>query len=199
MASHPDSTTDFDVLREVIRNRRAVFPQTYNNEPISRSEIMEVLDSARWAPTHKKTEPWRFIVFHESGLDVLANWLTEQYRKYTLKAGDYSETKEEKIRGKVMKSGCVIAICMHPDPAERVPEWEEVAAVACAVQNMWLSCSASGIGSYWSTPQYLIDGKGLPLADEDWISLGLFYMGKWDRKELPAERSEVNAYTKWAD
>ena len=42
---------------------------------------------------------------------------------------------------------------MQRDPGERIPEWEELASVACAVQNMWLSATSYGIGAYWSSPK----------------------------------------------
>ena len=53
------------------------------------------------------------------------------------------------------KAGALIAICMKRDNKKRIPEWEEVASVSMAVQNMWLTCRAYGIGAYWSTPDLL--------------------------------------------
>ena len=32
-----------------------------------------------------------------------------------------------------------------------MPEWEETAAVACAVQNMHLTLTAEGLAGYWSS------------------------------------------------
>jgi nitroreductase len=62
-----------------------------------------------------------------------------------------------------------------------LPEFEEVAATAMAVQNMWLYLSSSKkYGGYWSTPQYLMNNdfsKHLSL-DDDELFLGLFYVGE---------------------
>jgi len=44
---------------------------------------------------------------------------------------------------------CYIAICMQRH--HEVPEWEEVAAVACAAQNMQLVATALGVAGYWSS------------------------------------------------
>lgn len=58
--------------------------------------------------------------------------------------------KRAKIEGKrksaFSKATYMIAICMkrHAIPGKEMPEWEEVCAVACAVQNMWLSMTAHG-------------------------------------------------------
>ena len=50
------------MIFDVIRNRRSVFPVQYNGKPVSKMDIEKVLEAANWAPTHKKTEPWRFRV-----------------------------------------------------------------------------------------------------------------------------------------
>lgn len=41
----------------------------------------------------------------------------------------------------------MLALCMRrrpPPPAKEMPEWEEVCAIACAVQNLWLTDTARG-------------------------------------------------------
>ena len=38
-------------------------PDQYNDSPIKEEELKKILEVANWAPTHKKTEPWRFKVF----------------------------------------------------------------------------------------------------------------------------------------
>ena len=35
--------------------------------------------------------------------------------------------------------------------AEKLPEWEEICAVAMSVQNMHLAAEAMGIGGFWSS------------------------------------------------
>ena len=49
---------------EIIKARRAVFPTQYNSEKITEAEIRFILEAANRAPTHKRTEPWRFKVFY---------------------------------------------------------------------------------------------------------------------------------------
>jgi hypothetical protein len=47
----------------------------------------------------------------------------------------------------------MIAICMarQPNPDKLMPLWEELAAVACAVQNMHLMSTSLGVAAYWSS------------------------------------------------
>ena len=96
-----------------------------------------------------------------------------------------------------MQSACVIAICMQRDPDERVPEWEEIAAVSCAVQNMWLSCAAHNIGCYWSSSKAILQARELLQLREGERCLGLFYMGYHDLPELPGKRTPVKEKVQW--
>ncbi|MBX2826761.1 MAG: nitroreductase [Flavobacteriaceae bacterium] len=184
------------MILDTIANRRAVFPVQYNSDTISKDELMQLLEAANWAPTHRRTEPWRFKVFHsEEARKGLSKFLGETYKEI---ADPFSETKYHKIMEKPLQSGCVIAICMQRDPKESVPEWEEIAATSMAVQNMWLAAGTFNIGCYWSSPSLMNHlGKHIPLAEGE-RCLGFLYMGKYDG-DLPEgiRKSPVSEKTLW--
>ncbi len=190
---------DANSLNQLIKTRRAVFPKVYNGKPISKEVIQQILENANWAPTHKYTEPWRFKVFLGESKNQLGKKLGAIYEEF---AGDhFSPMKYKKVSQKPVQSACVIAICMQRDPEERIPEFEEISAVACAVQNMWLSATAYGIGAYWSTPIY-IQSKAL----EDYLELnqgesclGFFYMGYSDIPLTEGKRGNIEEKTKWLE
>lgn len=165
------------MITETIRKRRAVFPAQYNGEPISKQDIETVLEAANWAPTHKRTEPWRFKIFHGESQERLGNFMAETYKKNTDK---FSERTYEKMKENPTKAGCVIAICYQRDPKESLPEWEEIAATAMAVQNMWITATALGIGAYWSSPSVKEHLGEFVVLDEGEHCLGFFYMGNYD-------------------
>jgi nitroreductase len=183
-------------LSELIRKRRSIFPNTYNDKPIPEGIIREVLENANWAPTHKLTEPWRFKVFQGAALGRLGDYLAAWYQAHTSEE-QFSEKKYAKMRENPMRSACVIAIVMQREPAESLPEWEEVAAVACAVQNMWLSCTAYGIGSYWSSPRAILEADEFLELQAGQRCLGLFYMGYHDLPELPGKRADIWEKVSW--
>jgi nitroreductase len=172
-------------MLEAIKARRAVFPAQYNSESISREEILTILEAANWAPTHRRTEPWRFKVFHGDSKHNLGDFLAEKYKASIDK---YSEFKYRKILDKAEQSGCIIAICMQRDPLKSVPEWEEIAATAMAVQNMWLTAHSMKIGAYWSTPYYKDFLNEHVTLQEGERCLGFFFMGKYDGELPPGER-----------
>lgn len=185
-----------ELVSELIRKRRSIFPKTYNDKPIPKSIIEEVLENANWAPTHRLTQPWRFKVFTGASLQRLGDYLGDFYMNNTKKE-EFSEAKLKKTKESPVQSACVIAICMQRDATGSVPEWEELAAVACAVQNMWLTCTAYGIGSYWSTPKAALHGDDFLGLGEGERCLGLFYMGYHDLPDLPGRRSPISEKTTW--
>lgn len=185
-----------EVLNELVRRRRAVFPQAYNDQKIPREIIGQILENANWAPTHKRTEPWRFRVFTGAALEQLGDYLADFYKNNTAPES-FSEMKYSKNRSNAVKSACIIAICMQRDPQAGLPEFEEIAAVSCAVQNMWLSCTAYGIGAYWSTPRAILEARDFLGLQENERCLGLFYMGYTDAPEVEGKRNPVGEKVRW--
>jgi len=183
-------------LSKLIKDRRSIFPQMYNDQDISEDTLLTILENANWAPNHKKTEPWRFKIFRGESRQLLSDFLGDHYETHTPKE-KYSEVKHKKKRQNVLRSNVIIAICMYNDPNVSIPEWEEIAAVSCAVQNMWLSCTALGIGSYWSSPKSITEDRDFLQLTENEKCLGLFYMGYTDMKNLTSERKDINTKIEW--
>src|SRR5690606_6959341 len=183
------------MINDIIKNRRAVYIAQYNDQPITREEIQQILEAANWAPTHKRTEPWRFKVFHGEAQKKLADFLAEAYKNNTEK---FSERTYQKLQEKPVKSGAVIAMCYQREPKESLPEWEEVASTAMAVQNMWLTASEMNIGSYWSSPGVKDYLKDFAPMEEGEVCLGFFYLGKYD-ENLPegTRKSNIEEKTIW--
>ncbi len=171
-----NSNMDFKDFKLLTLNRRSIFPSVYSGEVIDDSVVTEILDIARWAPNHKMTEPWRFKVYSGKSKMILSDFLGHYYKENT-PIEKFSETKYKRTMDKPLKSSHIIALCMQKDPQERVPEWEEIAAVSCAVMSMWLACTSLGLGSYWSSPKSVTSGPEFLKLDAGERCLGLFYIG----------------------
>jgi len=186
-----------EIINNIIRTRRSIFPPSYIDKDIPKEIINTILENANYAPTHKLTEPWRFTVFKGESLNKLAGFFSERYRTVT-PPESFSQARYDAASEKVLKSNCVIAINieLHID---KIPEWEETAAVACAVQNMWLTATSYGIGSYWSSPAILNElGKFLNLEVTQ-KCLGLFFMGYHDAPKTAARRTPIENKVIWAE
>lgn len=184
-------------LNSLIKSRRSIFPAMYTGEKVDDSLIHNILENANWAPNHKKTEPWRFKVFSGEALERLGNFLAERYKELT-PSEKFMEMKYNKTKTKALKSSHIIALCVQRDPKESIPEWEELAALSCAVQNMYLSCTALNLGCYWSSPKTIISANNFLGLDESQRCYGLFYIGvPQDGLDIKATRGDLSLKTEW--
>ena len=188
-------------INRLIRNRRSVFPKMYTGALVPRAVIDQMLENANWAPTHKFTEPWRFTVFYNQGVKKLAEFQSEMYRERTMKNATYDSSKYKKLKEKPLLSSCIIAIGLKRDPEKRIPEIEEISSVSCAVQNMYLTATAYGVGCYWSTggPTSWEEAKPFfNLGPEDRL-LGFLFVGVPKPGEYQSKRTNWEDKVKWRD
>ena len=52
------------IVQEAIENRRTY--RKFLDEKVSSKLMKTILESAKWSPNHRKTEPWRFISISKS-------------------------------------------------------------------------------------------------------------------------------------
>ncbi|MFY7844468.1 nitroreductase family protein [Chryseobacterium gambrini] len=163
-----------EVLKEIIEQRRSIFPKDYSDTEISQEILDEILHSATLAPNHKRTKPWRFKIFRGEEKAKLALEMQSIY-KSTQSETLFLEKKYNDIGFKINKADTVVSIVVNF--SGMVPEWEEIAAVSMAVQNMYLTCTANNIGCYWSSPKIVDHLKESLTIEENQKCLGFLYMG----------------------
>lgn len=189
-----------DLLLELIQHRRSVKPVDCDPEiPVERAILERLFEAAIFAPTHGMTEPWRFSVYQGEAKVKLAEKLQEVYQKET-PASEFKEEKFKKLKDTPLQAPVLITIGMDRSEDSKIPEIEEIEAVACAVQNMHLLASSLGLGAYWSSPPVVFsdevrDFVGLSTRGK---VLGLFYVGwpkagfKWPSARRQPAESKVN-------
>jgi len=166
---------NFEALTKLIRERKSTYAYDFSDKKISKEVIESIVENALWAPTHLHTQPWRFVVLEGKHQQELGKFMAEYYR------GIYDENQFSNERYESTKSysknATLIAVIFQPNKKAKLPEWEEIAAISCAVQNMWLSCTALHIGAYWDTSIATIEyGKRVELQEDEKF-LGIFFMG----------------------
>ena len=98
-----------------------------------------------------------------------------------------------------MQSSHIIAVGMKRDEKKSVPEVEELGAVFCAIENMYLTATAYGVGSYLSTGgiTYFEEAKEFfGLNHEDKL-LGFFHVGIPKPITMEGRRKPLEEKVKW--
>ena len=152
-------------VETAIRTRRT--HKAFAPEAVSREQLDELLELARWAPNHNLTVPWRFRVIGPASLARLKE-----------AAGPEGAAKLDRAPTMVVVS-CVLS--GEPDQDE-----EDLHATAVASYIVLLAAHARGLAGYWRTPSFLrAEGGraavGMP-AEERFV--GLLHLGR-PRQERP--------------
>ena len=175
-------------IAEAIKNRRSYYSNQFSGEEIDQTIINELLELANWAPTHKHTEPWRFRVYSGPSMHRLIVEICDHYIRET-HAEQFNPAFVEKMNQRKGQLSHILAIIMKRHE-QYVPEFEEIASTAMAVQNMWLGMQQyQGIGGYWSSPQIVLGRsfKEVFGLHEDEQCLGLFMLGTLRPDHIKAE------------
>lgn len=182
-----------NTLLHHIARRRAIYPDRFNDEVIHPKEVRQLLEAARFAPTHKLTEPWRFHVLMGKSKDHMGQKIKNHIEDHTSKP-----EKGERMVQKFEQSQAVIVICFQRDERERLPEWEEVAATAMAVQNIWIYAGELNMGGYWSTGDVALEAlnKHLTITVGEKI-MGMFFLGRHDFEPRDRPARTVDEFTTW--
>lgn len=184
-----------DVL-DAIHFRRTVNQNSFTAEEVSKEDILTILEAANAAPTHKRTQPWRFVIFRKNGLHRLGAELAKIYKTIT-PADKYTEVAEQNMAKKATMSNVAIAIIVNY--TGDLPEWEELAATACAVENLWLAAHSLHIGGYWATPGLINHLDEFLALEENQKCVGIFYLGHHTAETREPTRSPIEDKIRWEE
>jgi len=189
-------------ISDLIKDRRTIYPEQFSDREIHKEQIEVILNNAIWAPTHGLTQPWAFKVFLNDGRKKLSTFQSEFYKNNTAKES-YNSMIYNKLKNRPLMAGAVIAVSLKRNPESTVSELEEIEAVACAFQNMHLTCTAWGLGGFWATPKLIYSSAmntflGIDSTDK---CLGLFYIGypKSDFNWPKGHRKPIEYFTEWVN
>lgn len=192
---------DTGQFNAIIRNRRNITPTLFiKGKQIPNEIVWEILENGNYAPNHKKTEPWRFTVFTGKGLEEFSQL---QVKLYTEQAGDnLKEITLKKLQDLPLMASHIIALGMKRTPENKIREIEEIEATACAIQNIFLSATAYGLGAFWTSggiTYYESAKEHFDLGPEDHL-LGFMYLGYVESHPGKGyNRGDIKEKVKWVE
>ena len=129
----------------LMKNRRTI--HHYSSELIPDKDILEAIESALFAPSHKLTFPTRFTIVPSSKRKEMAD-ISLKIRKQ--KGRVLTEEDTEKIFQKFQTPSHLLIVSQikNEDPTRSK---EDYATVSMAIQNFSLSLWEKGYGTKWSS------------------------------------------------
>lgn len=178
------------VLASIIENRRSIKPAQMNGNKADDAVIRRLLELADWAPTHGRTEPWRFVVYAGDGVAKFCADHANLYKENT-PADRYNQGSFDNLYNMGANVSHIIVAYMKRGANPKIPVLEEIAAASCAIQNVLLGAEAAGLASFWSTGGMTLQPamkQYYQLEEEDTV-LGLLYIGYSADGSKPGQRN----------
>jgi len=188
----------FSCISEVIKNRRSIKPAKMNGKKIPDEQVNQLLQLANWAPTHGRTEPWRFFVYAGDKVKEFCYQHAELYKALTPSAKFEQAIYDKQLHYGDLASHLIIAI-MQRGNSPKIPVLEEIAATAAAIQNILLGVSATGIAGFWSTSgmtHHPVMKVFLELKKED-VVMGMLYLGYSDEQPEGKRQTTMEEKVVW--
>jgi coenzyme F420-0:L-glutamate ligase/coenzyme F420-1:gamma-L-glutamate ligase len=147
---------DLDTL---MRNRRSV--RQYQDTPVPRELIMQMLEAARWAPSPHGRQPWRFVVLTQpEPKKLLADAMGQTWQQNLELDGQASpivSIRLEKSRQRILHAPALIMPCLYLGDLDQYPDAQRqedektmaIQSIGAAIQNMLLTAYDLGLDTGW--------------------------------------------------
>ncbi len=205
-ATHPQRAADLETL---LKSRRSV--RSYQQRPVTREQLEQILEAARWAPSPHGRQPWRFVVItrQESKL-LLADRMGETWqRNLEMDKQDAAivNIRREKSRQRILNAPALIIPCLYLEDLDVYPDEQRqedektmaVQSIGAAIQNMLLIAYDMGLDAGWMCaplfcPEVVCDALNLDpkLIPQALITVGYAAADPKRRERLPLEKLIVH-------
>jgi nicotinate-nucleotide--dimethylbenzimidazole phosphoribosyltransferase len=187
-------------LAEVIAARRDV--RRFRPDPVSDDIIDEILAAGHAAPSVGHSQPWRFIVVRDPHLRASAAVMADQARLAQARQLDADSARH--LRGLQLDGireapvGIVVCCDRRARPAgvlgrATFPD-ADLWSCACAIENIWLTARARGLGLGWVTLFDPGELSALLHLPDGVVTLGWLCVG-WPDERLPAPGLERHGWS----
>jgi nitroreductase len=159
---------EFSEVKELIQNRRSI--RKYEDKQVSREDLLDIIDCARYAPSDTNSQTWEFIILTDpEKIKKIEDMTWEAIHQKADKAKESNKEKEAKMLVRsfgpyatAFSNAPVLIVCLATpyqskfrekifDPINLVDEkvWEEegIKSSSLAVQNLMLAAYAKGLGT----------------------------------------------------
>lgn len=137
-------------LAQLIRSRRSV--GLFTEQSVAPDAVLELLETAVYAPNHRLTEPWRFVILTGAGRDRYA--AIRRDMALDLMAGRGEAERQQAADGTYRKFANVplyLLVIMRRQADNAELDAEDYAACCCVIENFLLLAWERGLGTSWKT------------------------------------------------
>jgi len=157
-------------FQDLVKSRRSC--RSFGKSMLSETQLLDILDIGRWAPSPLNLQPWEFIIVNDSKVKSQIRQVAEDAKREVndkngpkWAAGYSIDFLEE--------AAVLIVVVVNPDRGGLGMFFGQkhgaIKAVSACIQNMLLACADMGLAALWFTffrPENLRVVLGIPAGLE---------------------------------
>ncbi|WP_018248103.1 nitroreductase family protein [Orenia marismortui] len=155
-------------LDEAIKNRRSI--RVYNDNPITKEEILKLIEAANWAPTACNRQSFKFIVINNK---KIFNKILDKGAATFLKKIDTA------------------ILVLYDNQIDNLEYMDYIQSASASIQNMLLKAYSMGIGACWichlPTKSFLRKLLDIPF---NYDPIALISLGHYDKDPRKMKRKK---------
>jgi coenzyme F420-0:L-glutamate ligase/coenzyme F420-1:gamma-L-glutamate ligase len=199
---------DLTAFQQLVRSRRSI--RRYQQYPIAKEILIDLIEAATWAPSAHNRQPWRFcVVTSDFAKQNLSRNMADRWRRDLTADGSDQKMIEKRVaisHARITSAAALVVACMtmqemddYPDEKRSHAEWAMATqSVALSCQNLLLSAHAHGLGACWMcaplfVPELVRSSLDLPA---DWQPQALITLG-YPAETKEKERAAPESLTLW--
>ena len=196
-------------LQKFLRTRRSI--RRFKTDPVPKSLIEHILETATFAPSAHDKQPWRFVVVTTPEAKTkLSKAVTEKFNSDMIRAGAPEIEIRDRIARTVRRTNeapAIVILCrdmtrVNFQPDEMAQNAEIIMArqsVAVAGLQLLLAAHAEGLGGTWICWPLFAPAEIRSALDlsTDWEPQGMIFLGYPDEQPNAPERTPAREITKY--
>lgn len=190
---------------DVIKSRRSV--RKYKSQPVSREDILKILEAANWAPSARNQQPWEFIVTSGEYIKQLGDsyrTVAEEVIRKTNTGDEDIISNNDFVKFAATYGGApvVIVTLVKKSDNDHYQKLDLISASA-AMENLILAASDLGLGTCWMLAPLWDEAifRGILDVPNDKDIVGITPLGYPDMTPKPIPRLDPKLENKvrWLD
>lgn len=191
-----------------IYDRRSI--RKFLTTPISKKDIIEIIQSGMKAPSSKNRQPWKYVVVQgnakEEMLKVFRKGIEREENRSTLLPQSKQHLAAAKYTVDIMSEAPIIVFVVNLlgksildelTPEEHVYEICNIQSISASIQNMLLAATEKGIGSLWICDIYFAYSELCQWLNSDGQLIAAIAFGYPNESPKERPRKKIEDIVEW--
>lgn len=196
------------MIDPAIYQRRSI--RKFQQAPLPKEAVEQILDAAIQAPSAKNRQPWRFVVVQDGAkqgmLEAMRQGIRREASGEALLKDSARFLKGAEYTLQIMEQAPVTIFILYPEGGsvlenisgeERLYQNADLQSIGAAIQNMALAATGLGLGSLWNCDVYFAYQEILRWLETEEQLVAAMSFGYPAQSPLARPRKKREAVTWW--